>query len=167
MGGALIAILVGMMIIYSILGVGLFSEFSTEDFASFPDAFWTLFITLNGETWPVFTDRLLQKQCWYAALYFGSFIAMAVVICMNMIIAVFIDKTEANIQVKKTIVRQATMNTQRTLSTSHKSSKDIRRMLKDKPKRKEKAILRASSLGRLHVVQRLLEKNKSLAAFCR
>lgn len=45
----LFSLLVGFMTIYAVLGVGLFGEVSDE-FEDFFIAFWTLFITLNGES---------------------------------------------------------------------------------------------------------------------
>ena len=47
--GALLGLLIGFMTIYAVLGVGLFGE-ASEKFEDFFTAFWTLFITLNGES---------------------------------------------------------------------------------------------------------------------
>jgi len=45
----LLTLLVSITTIYAILGVGLFGEVSDE-FEDFFTTFWTLFITLNGES---------------------------------------------------------------------------------------------------------------------
>jgi len=87
----LLSLLVAITVIYAILGVGLFGEVS-DKFEDFFVSIWTLFITLNGESWPDFAEPLLEKF-WYTALYFGSFIVIVSVVVLNMIIAVFIEKT--------------------------------------------------------------------------
>jgi hypothetical protein len=87
----LLGLLFGITTIYSILGVGLFGEVS-DDFEDFFTALWTLFITLNGESWPAFAEPLIE-DFWYTRFYFGSYIVVVSVIVLNMIIAVFIQKT--------------------------------------------------------------------------
>jgi len=89
--GTLLALLVGFVTIYAVLGVGLFGDRS-EHFEDFFTATWTLFITLNGESWPDFAEPLIN-QYWYTKLYFGTFIITVSVVVLNMIIAVFIEKT--------------------------------------------------------------------------
>lgn len=89
--GTLMALLVGFVTIYAVLGVGLFGDRS-EQFEDFFTATWTLFITLNGESWPDFAEPLID-QYWYTKLYFGTFIITVSVVVLNMIIAVFIEKT--------------------------------------------------------------------------
>jgi len=89
--GWLMVLLFGFMTIYAVLGVELFGK-NSEHFESFFVAFWTLFITLNGESWPDFAEPLVELY-WYAKLYFGSFIVIASVVVLNMIIAVFIKET--------------------------------------------------------------------------
>jgi len=88
---SLLTLLLGVMIIYAILGVGIFGEVS-DKFKDFFTAMWTLFITLNGESWPGFAEPLID-QFWYTTLFFGSFIITVSIIVLNMIIAVFIEKT--------------------------------------------------------------------------
>jgi len=88
---ALLGLLVGITLIYAILGVGLFGEVS-DKFEDFFTTIWTLFITLNGESWPDFAAPLIDKF-WYTRLYFGTFIITVSIIVLNMIIAVFIQKT--------------------------------------------------------------------------
>jgi len=88
---ALLGLLVGIMIIFAILGVGLFGEVS-DKFEDFFTTLWTLFITLNGESWPEFAEPLID-EFWYTRLYFGTFLITTSVIVLNMIIAVFIQKT--------------------------------------------------------------------------
>jgi len=87
----LFALLVGITIIYAILGVGLFGE-ASDRFKDFFTATWTLFITLNGESWPDFAEPLVG-EFWYTTWYFGTFIVIVSVVVLNMIIAVFIEKT--------------------------------------------------------------------------
>jgi len=89
--GTLMAMLVGFVTIYAVLGVGLFSE-NSDQFEDFFTATWTLFITLNGESWPDFAEPLIDEY-WYTKLYFGTFIITVSVVILNMIIAVFIEKT--------------------------------------------------------------------------
>merc|ERR1719184_553116 len=86
--GTLLALLIGFMTIYAVLGVGLFGEVSDE-FEDFFTALWTLFITLNGESWPDFSAPLIQ-EFWYTPLYFGTFIITFSVVVLNMVIAVLI-----------------------------------------------------------------------------
>jgi len=87
----LLALLVGITIIYAILGVRLFGEVS-DKFEDFFTTTWTLFITMSGESWPDFAEHLIE-EFWYATLYFGTFIVAESVIVLNMVIAVFIEKT--------------------------------------------------------------------------
>jgi len=87
----LLGLLVCITLIYAILGVGLFGEVS-ENFEDFFTALWTLFITLSGESWPDFAEPLID-EFWYTRLYFGTFIITESLIVLNMIIAVFIQKT--------------------------------------------------------------------------
>jgi len=75
----------------SSLRVGLFGEVS-DKFEDFFTASWTLFVTLNGESWPEFAEPLID-EFWYTTFYFGTFIITVSVIVLNMIIAVFIEKT--------------------------------------------------------------------------
>jgi len=88
---ALLALLFGITIIYAILGVGLFGE-ASDKFEDFFTTFWTLFVTLNGESWPDFAEPLID-EFWYTQLYFGTFIITISILVLNMIIAVFIQKT--------------------------------------------------------------------------
>jgi len=88
---ALLGLLVGITLIYAILGVGLFGEVS-DNFEDFFTTVWTLFVTLNGESWPEFAAPLID-EFWYTRLYFGTFIITVSIIVLNMIIAVFIQKT--------------------------------------------------------------------------
>jgi len=88
---SLLGLLVGITIIFAILGVGLFGEVS-DKFEDFFTTLWTLFITLNGESWPEFAEPLID-EFWYTRLYFGTFLITVSVIVLNMIIAVFIQKT--------------------------------------------------------------------------
>jgi len=102
--GTLLALLIGFMTIYAVLGVGLFGE-ESDKFDDFFTAWWTLFITLNGESWPDFSEPLLG-EFWYTPVYFGTFIVTVSVIVLNMVIAVFIEKTaevlrERNIEMRK------------------------------------------------------------------
>jgi len=87
----LLGLLLGITTIYAILGVGLFGEVS-DKFEDFFTTLWTLFITLNGKSWPDFAEPLIV-EFWYTRLYFGTFIVTVSVIVLNMIIAVFIQKT--------------------------------------------------------------------------
>jgi len=138
--GALVGLLVGLIVIFGVLGVGLFGEHSSK-FETFPVAVWTLFVTLNGETWPIFAEELMMLDCWYAGPYFAIFIVVAVAICMNMIIAVFIDKTDARIKVKR---QQTMMPVNLAKSLSNVNSSDIRRLMTDR----EKSPSRSTSAGR-------------------
>jgi len=88
---SLLGLLVGITVIFAILGVGLFGEVS-DKFEDFFTTLWTLFITLNGESWPEFAEPLID-EFWYTRLYFGTFLITISVIVLNMIIAVFIQKT--------------------------------------------------------------------------
>jgi len=88
---SLLGLLVGITIIFAILGVGLFGEVS-DKFEDFFTTLWTLFITLNGESWPEFAEPLID-EFWYTRLYFGTFLITISVIVLNMIIAVFVQKT--------------------------------------------------------------------------
>jgi len=88
---ALLGLLVGITLIYAILGVGLFGEVS-DKFEDFFTTIWTLFVTLNGGSWPDFAEPLID-EFWYTRLYFGTFIITVPIIVLNMIIAVFIQKT--------------------------------------------------------------------------
>jgi len=128
--GALVGLLVGLIVIFGVLGVGLFGE-KVKEFETFPVAVWTLFVTLNGETWPNFAEELMELDCWYAGPYFAIFIVVAVAICMNMIIAVFIDKTDARIKVRR---QQTMMSVNLAKSLSNVNSSDIRRLLTDRDK---------------------------------
>jgi len=88
--GALIIMLVGFVMIFAVLGVGLFRD-NSEQFRDFFSAMWTLFITLNGESWPDFAEPLIERY-WYTQLYFGTFIITVTLVALNMIISVFIEK---------------------------------------------------------------------------
>jgi len=97
--GSLLLLLFGIVSIFAILGVELFME-SSEHFDDFFRALWTLFITLNGESWPEIAEPLIE-QFWYTKLYFGTYIIGISVVVMNMIIAVFIEKTAEVIKKRK------------------------------------------------------------------
>jgi len=97
--GSLLLLLFGIVIIFAILGVELFMD-SSDHFQHFSRALWTLFITLNGESWPEIAEPLIKKF-WYTKLYFGTYIIGISVVIMNMIISVFIEKTAEVIQKRK------------------------------------------------------------------
>jgi len=88
--GSLLLLMLGIMSLYAILGTGLFGQTSPL-FADFFASLWTLWITLNGESWPDFAAELAPDY-WFYWLYFSSFTIIAGVVVLNMIVAVFIDK---------------------------------------------------------------------------
>jgi len=101
--GSLLALMLGIMILYAILGTGLFGE-KSELFSDFFTSLWTLWITLNGESWPDFADSLAD-EFWFYWIYFASFTIIAGVIVLNMIVAVFIDKMTTSSEQEKDLNR--------------------------------------------------------------
>jgi len=106
--GGLLLLLMVVLVIYGVLGVGLYRE-DSEMFEDFFTASWTLFITLNGESWPDFAEPLFDRY-WHAALYFATYVIIQSVVFLNMIIALFIEKS----------VKFARMQMVRPIRTAHK-----------------------------------------------
>lgn len=98
------AILVLVTSIYAILGVEFFRTFdsssSSDYFLNFTSAFFSLFQVLTGDSWAEVIARPFIDEVPWSVIYFVSYILVAGVMLMNIVIAVLLEKI-ANVTINE------------------------------------------------------------------
>eukprot|EP00854_Cymbomonas_tetramitiformis_P007855 gene7855-9328_t len=98
------AILVLVTSIYAILGVEFFRTFdsssSNDYFLNFTSAFFSLFQVLTGDSWAEVIARPFIDEVPWSVIYFVSYILVAGVMLMNIVIAVLLEKI-ANVTINE------------------------------------------------------------------
>ena len=89
------ALLLIVMLIFSIIGVSIFGEISPKDFGNLWRAWFTLYICLTQDGW-VEVFKRLEDHNYYevAAIYFAIFIIIGAFVLMNLVVAVVITVLE-------------------------------------------------------------------------
>ncbi|KAK3266134.1 hypothetical protein CYMTET_25237 [Cymbomonas tetramitiformis] len=86
------SILILVTAIYAILGVEFFSDASPYYFDRFSSAFFSLIQVMTGDSWAEAVARPIIDIYPHAALYFMSYILIAGIMLMNVVIAVLLEK---------------------------------------------------------------------------
>ncbi|KAK3247976.1 hypothetical protein CYMTET_42543 [Cymbomonas tetramitiformis] len=78
--------------IYSILGVEFFREHSPEYFRTFMASMLTMFQVMTGDSWAMAIARPIIDDWPHAAIFFVTYVLIANIMLVNVVIAVLLDK---------------------------------------------------------------------------